>query len=207
MERRDHWEQVYSTRQAEKLGWYRPRLDTSLSWIMELDLDKDAALIDVGGGASTLVDDLIDAGFESLTVLDVADSALNAAKKRLGRQSDLVMWLPVDITAYPLPKKRFALWHDRAAFHFLTETTEQDAYCRNLEKALLPGGHVIIATFAPEAPPRCSGMPVQRYDEEQLARRLGDAFTPVRQQREMHITPAGVEQQFLYAEFRRSETQ
>lgn len=203
MDRKDHWEQVYSTRMAEKLGWYKPRLETSLAWIEELGLDRDAPIIDIGGGASTLVDDLVDEGFESIAVLDIAESALTASKKRLGRQSELVMWLNGDVTTYPLPQNRFELWHDRAALHFLIEPADQQAYRDNLLNTLRPGGHLIIGVFSPAAPPKCSGLPVQRYDHEQLSNLLGDAFEIVRHHEEMHTTPAGVEQTYLYCQFRR----
>ncbi len=205
MIRKDHWEQVYSTRMAEKVGWYKPRLETSLNWIGALELDRSAPIIDVGGGASTLVDVLVDSGFESITVMDIAESALATSKKRLGRQSELIMWLPGDITTYALPPNRFELWHDRAVFHFLTEPAQQDAYCNNLLTALKPGGHLIVGVFSPEAPPKCSGLPVQRYDHVQLATRLGDRFELVQHQNEMHVTPGGVEQLYNYCQFRLSE--
>ena len=203
MNQKNHWEQVYATRMAEKLGWYKPRLDTSLAWIEELDLDKSAPIIDMGGGASTLVDDLVDAAYESITVFDISQSALDVAKKRLGRQSELVMWLSGDITSYTLPPNRFELWHDRAMFHFLTEKDQQEAYRANLISALKPGGRLIIGVFAPEAPPKCSGLPVQRYDHEQLAATLGSELELVRQHKEMHVTSGSVEQLYLYCLFRR----
>ena len=206
MDRKSHWEQVYATRMAEKLGWYKPRLDTSLSWLAELNLGRSASIIDVGGGASTLVDDLVDAGYESITVLDVAEEALAASKKRLGRQSEMVMWLSGDITDYSLPPNRFALWHDRAMLHFLVDAEQRDAYHANLMQSLQPGGHVIIGVFAPEAPEKCSGLPVRRYDADSLARFLGDAFELLRQHKEMHVTPGGVEQMYVYCLFRRSAT-
>lgn len=206
MDRRDHWEQVYSTRLANRLGWYKPRLDTSLAWIAGIGLDKSARIIDVGGGASTLIDDLLHAGHESITVLDISDSALAASKERLGDRSQLVMWLSGDITSYQLPPGHFELWHDRAVFHFLTEADQQQAYLDNMRTALKPGGHVVIGVFAPEAPAKCSGLPVQRYDLERLTRRLGDEFELIRHQKEMHITPGGVEQMYLYAQFQRSAT-
>jgi len=205
MQRKVHWERVYSTRMAEKLGWYKPQLDTSIAWLESLGLAKSARIIDVGGGASTLVDDLIDAGYESLTVLDIADSALAVSKKRLGRQSELVMWLSGDITSYRLPAAHFDLWHDRAVFHFLTNSAEQQAYLDNLLTSLRPGGYVIIGVFAPEAPPKCSGLPVVRYSHEELADRLGPAFELQRHQKELHVTPGGVEQMYLYCLFKRSK--
>ena len=189
----------------EKVGWYKPRLDTSLDWILSLDIDRHRPVIDVGGGASTLVDDLVDEGFESITVLDISENALAASRKRLGRQAELVMWLPADITTYPLPAGRFAVWHDRASFHFLIEPAHREAYRENLFRALSPGGHALIATFAPEAPPKCSGLPVERYDARRLSEFFGAELDLVREQQEMHITPGGVEQLYQYCLFQRSE--
>lgn len=205
MDRKSHWEQVYSTRMAEKLGWYKPRLETSLSWLGEIGLDKASPIIDIGGGASTFVDDLVDDGYESITVLDVSDQALETSKSRLGRQSQLVMWLSGDITSYALPPDRFALWHDRAMLHFLTDSEQRNAYRNNLLQSLQPGGYVIVGVFAPEAPEKCSGLPVQRYDAVGLAEFLGDKFELVHHDKELHVTPGGVEQMYVYCLFRRSE--
>jgi len=205
MERKAHWEQVYSTRMAEKLGWYKPRLDTPLSWLEELNLDKASPIIDVGGGASTFVDDLVDAGYDSITVFDIAEHAIETSKKRLGRQSEMVMWLSGDVTSYSLPPNRFALWHDRAVLHFLTEPEQSNAYHANLLQSLQPGGYVIVGVFAPDAPPKCSGLPVKRYDADGLAEFLGAEFELLQQLNEMHVTPGGVEQMYQYCLFQRSE--
>jgi len=191
---------------AEKLGWYQPRLGVSLDWIAGLHLAKDAAIIDVGAGASTLVDDLIDEGYEYVTVLDVSDSALDISRKRLGRQQELVMWLAADVTEYPLPAGWFDLWHDRAAFHFLTDAAERDAYLRNLDRALKPGGYALLQQFSPEAPPTCTGIEVQRYGHEELAAVLGGDYELLRHDRNLHVTPAGVEQLYLCCLFRKSES-
>ena len=204
MSPKDHWEQVYSTNRAEKLGWFKPRLQTSVTWIGELGLSVDAPVIDVGGGASTLADDLLDAGYRSITVLDVSDKALSLVKTRLGERADLITWLCGDITAIDLPTDYYELWHDRAVFHFLTTLEHQRTYRDNLLKALKVGGHLIIGTFAPEAPPRCSGLPVQRYSKEQLVSTLGGEFELMRNQKELHTTPGGVEQMYLYCHFRRT---
>ena len=204
-EREKFWDQVYSTRLAEKVGWYRPRLDTPMEWLHGLGLDSSASIIDIGGGASTLVDDLIDEGFESVTILDVAKSALEVSKKRLGRQADLVMWLSGDVTEYALPPARFDVWHDRAMFHFLVEDADREAYRANLLAALKPGGYLLLGVFAPEAPPKCSGLPVRRSDQESLSAFLGDDFELLQHRKEVHITPGGVEQMYLYCLFRRSE--
>ena len=200
MSRRAHWEQVYTGKPSDRLGWYRPRLETSLDWIRDLGLGPGAAIIDVGGGASTLVDHLLDDGFSDVTVLDVAAPALELVRARLGERSSLVTWLCGDITDVELAQDAYDLWHDRAVFHFLTEPDDRRRYRQNLERALRPGGHLVIGVFAPEAPPRCSGLPVQRYDLEQLLEEFGKNFTLLRQQKEPHVTPGGVEQMYLYCQ-------
>ena len=200
----DHWEQVYSTKTTEKLGWYEPHLQTSLSWIKGLSLSVDAPIIDVGGGASTFVDDLLDAGYRSITVLDISEKALSSVKVRLGKKSERVTWLDGDITSVDLPTDHYDLWHDRAVFHFLTVLDQQRKYRDNLLKALKPDGHLIIGTFAPEAPPKCSGLSVQRYSPEQLENTLGGEFELIRHHKELHITPGGVEQMYLYCHFRKT---
>lgn len=201
---KDHWEQVYLTKPTEMLGWYKPHLRTSLSWIKEIGLTMDDPIIDVGGGVSTLVDDLLDEGYRSITVLDLSKEALSSVKARLGKRTELVMWLEGDITSVDLPTHSYALWHDRAVFHFLTAPLRQRQYRERLLKALRPDGHLIIGTFAPEAPPKCSGLPVQRYSLEQLKSTLGREFELKREHKELHVTPGGVEQMYLYCHFRRS---
>jgi SAM-dependent methyltransferase len=203
MSRREHWEQVYSSKPPERLGWYKPRLQTSLEWITALGLEPDAPIIDIGGGASTLIDDLLDLGYSALTVLDLAAPALELIKARLGERGDAVAWLCGDITDIELPQDGYALWHDRAVFHFLTESKDRERYLKNLRKALRPGGYLVIGVFAPEAPPRCSGLPVQRYDLDLIQETLGDNFLLQRHRKEMHVTPGGVEQMYLYCGFRR----
>jgi SAM-dependent methyltransferase len=196
-----HWEAVYTGRPPDRLGWYRPHLETSLAWIRALDLPRAAPIIDVGGGASTLVDDLLDDGFTDVTVVDLSPTALARAQARLGARAGRVRWLAGDITRLPLPAAAFVLWHDRAAFHFLVEPAAQAAYRAQLRRALRPGGHVIIGTFSLEAPLRCSGLPVQRYAEGDLHAALGAELRLERSARELHVTPGGVEQMYLYCEF------
>jgi SAM-dependent methyltransferase len=202
VERKDHWENVYATRSSDRVGWYKPRLDTSLEWIRALQLDADAPIIDVGGGASTLADDLLDAGFSDLTVLDFAESALELSKARLGERANQVDWIVADVTSATLPPDRFAVWHDRAVFHFLVDKQDQRRYREQAASALRPGGYLVIGTFAPEAPPTCSGLPVERCDREKLVRMFGAGFELLRHEKEMHVTPGGVEQMYLYALFR-----
>jgi len=166
-------------------------------------LDADANIIDVGGGVSTLVDDLLEIGYRSITVLDLSKTALALTKKRLGEKATSVTWIEGDITSTSLPPQHYEVWHDRAVFHFLISTEEQQLYVENLSKALKPGGHVIIATFSLEAPPQCSGLPVQRYSPENLERVLGAEFILKKKSKELHITPGGVEQMYLYCLFQK----
>lgn len=203
MSRQDHWEQVYKSKTLDKLGWYAPHLQTSVDWIENLGLSADSPIIDVGGGASTLVDDLLDAGYRSVTVLDISEKALSAVRERLGAKSDLVTWLSADITTARLPDQKYELWHDRAVFHFLTDPKDRNAYRQNLLTALKVDGHVIIGTFAPEAPPKCSGLPVRRHSKQQLVDELGSEFVLVNHVKELHITPGGVEQMYQFCRFRR----
>jgi SAM-dependent methyltransferase len=204
MNHKDHWERVYSDLPTEKLGWYEPHLQTSLDWIKKLSLTADAPIIDVGGGASTLVGDLLDAGYRSITVLDISEQALRSVKARLGEKAQAVAWLNGDITSVDLPRDHYELWHDRAVFHFLTEPDQQRSYRDNVLKSLKPGGHLIISTFAPEAPPKCSGLPVIRYSPEQLDDTLGAEFDLKRHYKEQHSTPGAVGQMYLYCHFRRT---
>lgn len=204
MSQKDHWEKVYSRKPAEKLGWYQPHLQTSLDWLDELSLAADASIIDVGGGASTLVDDLLGAGYQSITVLDISENALSSVRERLGEKADSVTWLNCDITSVVLPTHHCDVWHDRAVFHFLTEPDQQQKYRENLLKCLKPGGYVFLGTFASEAPPKCSGLPVRRYGPEQLADTLGAEFELVRHYRKMHVTPGGVEQMYVHCLFRKT---
>lgn len=188
---------------ADKLGWYEPHLQISLKWIKELGLSKDARIIDVGGGASTLIDDLLLDNNTAVTVLDLSGKALSAARERLDIRAETVTWLTGDITSIDLPEDYYDLWHDRAVFHFLTTPLQREQYRGNLLKALKPGGYLIIGTFAPEAPPKCSGLPVQRYSVEQLQNTLGDEFELQQHLKELHVTPGGVDQMYLYCQFRR----
>lgn len=200
---RTHWNQAYSSKPVDRLGWYESELETSLAWIRQLGLEIDAPIIDIGGGASTLVDDLLCLGHRAVTVLDISPRALAISQERLGEKAAAVAWLESDITSVELPDSQFQLWHDRAVFHFLTTSELRSRYRENLLRALHPAGHVIAGTFAPAAPPRCSGLPVQRYTSDSLAAELGGEFRLVRHHYEMHVTPGRVEQLYLYCHFQR----
>lgn len=203
MSRREHWQEVYGSKPANRLGWYRPRLDTSLAWIRSLELETDAPVIDVGTGASTLAEDLLEEGFTAITLLDISDRALDAVRRRLGDKASAFSWIAADITEAELPSGAFRLWHDRAVFHFLTNPDDRACYRRQLDASLAAGGYLIIGVFAPDAPPRCSGLPVQRYALDALVDELGNNFELVRHRHELHVTPGGVEQAYLYCLFRK----
>ncbi len=202
-ESKQHWQDVYDGRASEALSWYQERPETSLAMIAASGLGKTAAIIDVGGGASRLADHLIAAGYSDVRVLYIAALALTAAQQRLGAEADAITWLTADATEWT-PPQRYAIWHDRAVFHFLTEAAERRAYVERLEAALAGDGQAVIATFALDGPERCSGLTVQRYDSEGLARELGTAFALVETRTESHMTPGGMAQKFQYSRFARS---
>lgn len=200
---KQHWETIYATRDEAGTSWFRPHLDESLRLIASLALPVDAAIIDVGGGRSTLVDDLLRQGFTDMTVLDIAEVALNDSRARLGERAGAVHWMAGNALAMPLPAAGFALWHDRAVYHFLTEAADRRRYLEQLTNALRPGGHAIIATFAADGPERCSGLIVRRYDADGLADEFASHFERVADSREIHPTPFGTEQAFTYTLLRR----
>ncbi len=202
MQEQAHWDEVYRTRQSTAVSWYQPSPEPSLRALDQLPVPDAAALIDVGGGASNLVDRLVGRGWSDLTVLDIAAPSLQVAKGRLGASADRVHWIVADITAW-LPGRTYQVWHDRAVFHFLTTHEAQEAYRRALLAGTRTGSFVIIATFAPDGPERCSGLPVQRYDPPGLAGRLGPQFSLVHHWREEHTTPGGNPQAFNWCVFQR----
>jgi 2-polyprenyl-3-methyl-5-hydroxy-6-metoxy-1,4-benzoquinol methylase len=198
MRMQEHWERVYETKAPDQVSWFRPHLETSLALIGRAAGDRSASIIDVGGGASTLVDDLIGRGYRNITVLDISLAAIEVAKERLGEASESVQWLRADVTQADLPAHSYNVWHDRAVFHFLTKPEERLAYVRNVALAVKPGGHVIVSTFGPEGPNKCSGLDVMRYDAESLHEQFGRRFRLVESSKELHDTPFGTTQQFLY---------
>lgn len=203
MDLKAHWEQAYSNRPPEQLGWYRPHLEASLALIAAAGLRSDQPLIDVGGGASTLVDDLLALGYSRITVADLSDAALERARRRLGERAGSVVWMSADILHANLPAGGYDLWHDRAVFHFLTAAEDRAAYLGRVRHALAPGGQAVFGVFAPEAPPRCSGLDVRRYSAEMLRDEIGAGFVLAEQREEPHTTPGGVAQRYLYCRFRR----
>jgi SAM-dependent methyltransferase len=193
-----HWEHVYRTKRPTEVSWYAPHLETSLRLIEDAAPDRDAAIIDVGGGEATLIDDLLDRGYRHVSILDVSATALDVAKDRLGERAAGVEWLSGDVLAFPIPRHKYDVWHDRAVFHFLTDPDHRAAYVRQVAHAVKPGGHVIVATFGPEGPTKCSGLDVVRYGPDALHDEFGPAFRLVRHETELHRTPADAIQQFTY---------
>jgi trans-aconitate methyltransferase len=204
MERQAHWEDVYTTKGEKEVSWFQENPAPSLDLIALTGLSEDAAIIDIGGGASRLVDDLLTRKFRRLTVLDLSGAALAAARKRLGDRGADVQWVIADVTKWE-PTQTYDVWHDRAAFHFLTHHADQSAYVVRLRKALKPGGYVIIGTFAPDGPERCSGLPIMRHDATSLAAILGNDFVLIDTRRHDHATPWGAVQRFQFSTFRRAE--
>jgi len=198
MDTQAHWEGIHRTKAPNQVSWFRPHLQTSLALIERAAADPSASIIDVGAGASTLVDDLMQEGYRNITVLDISQAAIEVAKNRLGEASKSVRWLRADVTQGNLPAHSYDVWHDRAVFHFLTKPEERLAYVRNAALALKPGGHVIVSTFGPEGPEKCSGLDVVRYDAESLHQEFGPRFRLVESSKELHHTPFGTTQQFLY---------
>jgi SAM-dependent methyltransferase len=201
--RTDHWQTVYTTKPAETVSWFQGEAAPSLAMIAAAGVGAEAAIIDIGAGASTLVDRLLWAGFHDLTALDVSAQALAVSQARLGDRATAVDWIAADLTAWSPAAHRYDLWHDRAVFHFLTDEIERHAYRAALSRALRPGGQAILATFAPTGPERCSGLPVQRYSAEALAREFGDNFELVASAAETHHTPAGGAQDFTWCRLRK----
>ncbi|HQT26777.1 MAG TPA: class I SAM-dependent methyltransferase [Burkholderiales bacterium] len=198
MQSKTHWEKVYSTKSADSVSWYQPHAEQSLRLITETNVPRSASIIDVGGGASTLVDDLVEEGYSDLAVLDLSASALAAARKRMGSKAESVKWIEANILDARLPDHAFDIWHDRAVFHFLTSPEERSTYVETVLRAVKPGGHVIVATFAEDGPLQCSGLPVMRYDPEGLHSEFGEPFMLLGHQKEEHHTPSGGIQNFIY---------
>lgn len=193
-----HWERIYRTKAPTELSWYQPEPHLSVDLIRGVAPDLDAPVIDVGGGASTLIDRLLDAGYRDLTVLDLAPSALAVARQRLGERAGLVTWVADNVLDAPLPSARYAVWHDRAVFHFLTNPSDRARYVAQARRAIRPGGHAMVASFSLEGPPKCSGLDVMRYSPEGMHAEFGEGFRLLRSVREDHPTPTGAIQAFVY---------
>ncbi len=202
MRRVVHWERVYGSKSPEEVSWYQRRPTVSLDLIQATGVPQAARILDVGGGASTLADHLLDAGYGRLGVLDVAEAALAQARRRLGARADAVEWFVSDVTTFVSPHP-WDVWHDRAVFHFLVDADDRRAYRETLERCVPAAGHVVIATFGPSGPTRCSGLDVVRYSAEGLAQELGSAVRLLDSRMEEHVTPGGRVQECMFARFRR----
>ena len=198
----EHWNRVYGTKAETEVSWFQRRPEKSLKLIEAAAPDRSAPIIDVGGGASRLVDELLHVGYADVSVLDFSEAALAHSKARLGAQAASVSWIVADITQWQ-PARTWGVWHDRGVFHFLTESARQTAYIEALQKATAPDSVCIISTFALDGPERCSGLPVKRYSAATLASRLGAGFELVAEEAERHVTPGGAFQSFLYSVFKR----
>ena len=197
MNAQKHWEQIYAEKAPNAVSWFRPHLEKSLALIEQVAPNRSTSIIDVGGGESTLVDDLLAREYENITVLDISQGAIDANRNRLGATSERVKWLVSDITQIELEPLVYDVWHDRAVFHFLTSTGDRAAYVRQVARSVRPGGHVIVSTFGPEGPVKCSGLDVVRYDAESLHQEFGVQFRLLESSKELHNTPFGTVQQFL----------
>ena len=195
---KDHWEDVYQHKSPDEVSWYRAHLERSIGFIESAGVPLDGGIIDVGGGTSTLVDDLLARGYSNVTVLDISATAIDAAKARLGALASQVEWLVGDITTIDLPEHAYDFWHDRAVFHFLREEAQRRRYVEAVRRSLNRGGHIVVATFGPEGPERCSGLDVVRYTADELHGEFGGAFQKVASATEVHRTPSGSQQQFVY---------
>ncbi len=195
---KEHWEAVYRTKSTTEVSWFQREARVSIELITGFVPDLDSVILDVGGGASTLVDGLVSRGYRSIMVLDLAQAALDAARARLGTASTQVRWVAADVLEYPFPRHSVDVWHDRAVFHFLTSPDERRKYVAQVARAVRPNGRVIVATFAADGPRRCSGLDVCRYSPEELHDEFGPTFELLAHVREEHVTPGGARQQFQY---------
>jgi 2-polyprenyl-3-methyl-5-hydroxy-6-metoxy-1,4-benzoquinol methylase len=198
METKTHWEEVYETKESTAVSWFQKHPELSLQFIEGTGVDNSAQIIDVGGGASTLVDDLLNRNYQNITVLDISAAALQVAQTRIGSQANVVTWLEADITQVQLPQQFYDVWHDRAVFHFLTHAADRQKYVEAVMHSVKAGGHVIVATFGIDGPTRCSGLEIVRYNPVSLHDEFGNNFDLVHSTSEFHVTPFGTEQKFIY---------
>ena len=208
MDMQSHWSQIYQSKSPSDVSWYQAKPDRSLDFIRQTGINTAAHIIDVGAGSSTLVDHLLLSGYQHITVLDISEEALQLARNRIGDAHEhMVEWIVGDITKVELPVHTYDVWHDRAAFHFLTDSLLRQRYIEQVQRAVRPGGHIIIATFATEGPEQCSGLDIIRYDPSSLHGTFGNDFELVTSTNETHVTPWGTEQKFIYCYCRLRETE
>lgn len=199
-DRKAHWQNIYKDKSSLDVSWYQKEPKLSLELIHNTKLNNDSAIIDVGGGASVLIDHLVQEGFSNLAVLDISANALSSAKNRLGNSASNIEWFESDITQFKTPHL-FSLWHDRAVFHFLTDSSDRQKYVETLKNTLISNGHFIIAAFTIGGPEQCSGLDIVQYNAEKLSAVLGKGFELLEERNEVHITPADKEQTFVYFHF------
>lgn len=198
-----HWEQVYGSKAPDAVSWYAPHLEESLSYIRRTGVATDAAIVDVGGGEATLVDDLLDAGYRNVAVMDLSERALEVCRTRLAERAAGVSWLAADVLEHEFAPRSIDVWHDRAVFHFLIEHEQRQRYVAQVLKALKPGGYAIVGAFGPQGPMQCSGLPVARYSSDELHGEFGSPFQLLDHSTTLHTTPWGSTQQFVYCYCRR----
>ncbi len=198
MDRKAHWEAVYGKKKSTEVSWYQPEPELSLRLITSCAPRPGASVIDVGGGASTLVDRLLDRGYEDVTVLDLSGAALRESRARIGERGSRVSWIEADILNTPLPQAAYDVWHDRAVFHFLTDAADRRLYVEQVLRSVRPGGHVLVATFGLDGPEKCSGLTVARYSPTELHAQFGTSFELLQSVNEEHVTPMGMTQKFVY---------
>ena len=204
MQSKSHWEKIYETKDATKVSWFQEHPELSFQFIEQTGMDKTGQIIDVGGGASTLVDDLLANGYEHVTVLDISGAALQVAQQRLGPLASKVTWMEANIIEADLPESFYDVWHDRAVFHFLTRAEDRALYVKAVRRSVKTGGHVIVATFGLEGPLRCSGLNIVRYSPDSLHDEFGSDFELIDTTTELHHTPSGNEQKFIYCYCRKA---
>lgn len=198
MSSREHWDAVYRVKGSDHVSWFKPHLDRSLAFLEAAGVSQTAHVIDVGGGASTFVDDLLDRGYTNISVLDLSGAALDAARARLGERASRVQWIHADVTEVQLPAATYDFWHDRAVFHFLRDPLARARYVASVRRSLKPGGHIVVATFGPHGPEKCSGLEVMRFTPDALHAEFGSDFARLADATEIHKTPWGAEQEFVY---------
>lgn len=200
--KKEHWEKIYNTKELKDVSWYQPVPETSLDFVRQFNLTKNAKIIDVGGGDSLLVDHLLNEGFEDITVLDISDSALERAKKRLGEKASKVKWIVADAANFQ-PAEQYDFWHDRAAFHFLTSEEDIEHYIESLKKGIKPGGILVLGTFSEEGPKKCSGIEIRQYTEASMTERIKKLFDKIKCITVNHKTPFDTIQNFIFCSFRK----
>lgn len=201
-DKKGHWEKIYTTKKAGEVSWYQKIPETSLTLVSDFKLNKNARIIDVGGGDSSFVDHLLAEGFTNISILDISASALERAKERLGKKAEKVTWIEADVTEFNPPQK-YDLWHDRAAFHFLTDPEQIENYLKNLTSAVKKGGYVVMGTFSEKGPEKCSGIVIKQYSLHEMSQLLQENFETLQCDNVDHITPTGAIQNFTFCSFRK----